>query len=138
MHDSPHLGNPCITDVFHQIHLHGHDFAILQQSNKPYWDPLVVLNKKNPPRRDVALLPANGYLILAFKADNPGTWLMHCHIAWHASSGLALQILEREGDIEISDDSMEKINRTCYNWDRWYGDINNHWDPTEFQDDSGI
>ena len=74
----------------HPIHLHGHDFAIVAQSSKPYWDSFVVIKQDNPPRRDVALLPANGYLIIAFKSDNPGSWLMHCHIAWHASAGLGM------------------------------------------------
>ena len=53
-------------------------------------------------RRDVALLPAGGYLIIAFPADNPDSWLMHCHIAWHASAGLAVQILERQISITPS------------------------------------
>lgn len=92
----------------------------------------------NPPRRDVALLPANGYLIIAFKADNPGSWLMHCHIAWHASSGLSLQILERESSINISRAGMMEAERVCGNWDAWFGDVGNHWSPDEFQDDSGI
>lgn len=29
------------------------------------------LNLSNPPRRDVAILPDSGYLVLAFKTDNP-------------------------------------------------------------------
>lgn len=28
--------------------------------------------------------------------NNPGTWLMHCHIAYYASFGLAMQIMERQ------------------------------------------
>jgi hypothetical protein len=36
--------------------------------------------------------------MIAFKADNPGNWLMHCHIAAHASFGLGAQILERQAD----------------------------------------
>src|SRR6266576_2536225 len=54
-----------------QIHLHSHDFALLAQSNETYnaLNPLV-LNSNNPPRRDVALLPAGGYLVTAFKAGN--------------------------------------------------------------------
>lgn len=121
-----------------QIHLHGHDFAILAQSDTPYWDPTVRLNLNNPPRRDVALLPANGYLILAFKSDNPGSWLLHCHIAWHASSGLALQILEREPDINVTGASMKAINQTCETWKEWYGNTSHWFNPMEFQDDSGI
>lgn len=98
----------------------------------------------NPPRRDVALLPLGGYLVIAFKADNPGSWLIHCHIAWHASSGLALQVLERDpartGDANIAINNMSEINRVCLNWKRWVADEANWWDPKafEFQDDSGI
>ncbi|OCK94740.1 uncharacterized protein K441DRAFT_109530 [Cenococcum geophilum 1.58] len=64
-----------------QIHLDSHDFASLAQSNETYnaLNPLV-LNSNNPPRRDVALLPAGGYLVIAFKADNPGLAyaMSHC------------------------------------------------------------
>ena len=42
------------------------------------------------------LLPTNGYVVIAFKTDKPGIWLVHCHIAYHASMGLELQILERQ------------------------------------------
>lgn len=73
----------------HPIHLHGHDFAVLAQSNSTYnesSDPLE-FNLANPPRRDVVFLPSDGFVALAFKPDNPGVWLVHCHIAWHASSG---------------------------------------------------
>ena len=62
----------------HPIHLHGHDFAILQQSTEKYQIGGLKLNLENPPRRDVAFMPGNGFLVLAFKADNPGAWLMHC------------------------------------------------------------
>ena len=95
----------------------------------------------NPPRRDVALLPAGGYLIIAFKADNPGSWLLHCHIAWHASSGLGLQILEREKDINgtLTPDRRAETKRVCQEWDKWYNNTDNYWDPNHaFQDDSGI
>ena len=95
----------------------------------------------NPPRRDVALLPAGGYLIIAFKADNPGSWLLHCHIAWHASSGLALQILERENDINatLNEDWKKETKRVCHEWNKWYNNKTNWFDPNHFfQDDSGI
>ena len=124
-----------------EIHLHGHDFALLAQSETPYWNGLVNLNRKNPPRRDVALLPSNGYLIIAFKSDNPGAWLLHCHIAWHASSGLALQMLERETAISIPEERMAETKRVCENWDKWFNDTSNYWDPKHpenFQEDSGI
>ena len=47
----------------------------------------------NPTRRDTALLPGGGWLAIAFPTDNPGAWLMHCHIvslflpgSWEAST----------------------------------------------------
>lgn len=62
--------------VPHPIHLHGHDFYILAQAASATYDDSVELNLDNPPRRDVATLPASGYLVIAFYTDNPGTWLV--------------------------------------------------------------
>ena len=129
--------------VAHPIHLHGHDFALLAQSNQTYPGTLdkVRLKTVNPPRRDVVLLPEGGYIVIAFKADNPGTWLVHCHIAWHASSGLAFQILENKGLIRIDPKTRAAMDRTCKKWNAWWDNIDNHWNnktASEFQDDSGI
>lgn len=125
----------------HPIHLHGHDFAILKQSETPFPGSPVNLTLNNPPRRDVALLPAGGYIIIAFKSDNPGAWLLHCHIAWHASSGLALQILERQDEVVINPENFKETERVCRNWKRWFADTGNFWKPGDveaFQEDSGI
>ena len=71
----------------HPIHLHGHDFFILAQGLGNYTDA-TPLNLNNPPRRDVAVMPADpvnnasGFLVVAFETNNPGVWLMHCHIGW--------------------------------------------------------
>ncbi|KAL8747014.1 MAG: hypothetical protein Q9190_001054 [Brigantiaea leucoxantha] len=103
-----------------------------------------VFTYNNPPRRDVALLPANGYVALAFKTDNPGVWLLHCHIAWHVSSGLALQILERQKEILPSIGSLTETERVCKNWNQWYENKKNWYDyqfhpqNPEFQEDSGV
>ncbi|OCL06707.1 laccase-like multicopper oxidase [Glonium stellatum] len=139
----PKPGKGFVT-VAHPIHLHGHDFALLAQSSQPY-NKSVPLNLTyvNPPRRDVALLPAGGYLVIAFKADNPGAWLMHCHIAWHASSGLALQILERQNVVaaQMTPSRLAEVNRVCDNWKLWFNNPENHYNKTDFeafQDDSGI
>jgi len=115
----------------HPIHMHGHDFVILAQNNSA-WDGVTIPknNAINPPRRDVALLYSGGYLALAFKLDNPGIWLLHCHIAWHASSGLALQILERQQDILPSIGSLAATEETCKGWDAM--------NLRFAQDDSGI
>lgn len=51
----------------------GHDFWILASGTGSYSDS-VTLNTANPPRRDVATLPASGYVVIAFYTDNPGAW----------------------------------------------------------------
>ncbi|TVY46600.1 Laccase [Lachnellula occidentalis] len=104
-----------IQTVPHPIHLHGHDFYILAQDTGTYDASTVTLSLTNPPRRDVAMLPAGGYLVIAFKTDNPGAWLMHCHIGWHTSEGFALQIVERYSEIAALID-YDTLNSTCDAW----------------------
>jgi FtsP/CotA-like multicopper oxidase with cupredoxin domain len=60
----------------HPIHLHGHDFYVLAQGSGTYDNSTVTLGLTNPPRRDVAMLPSSGYLVIGFQTDNPGAWLM--------------------------------------------------------------
>jgi FtsP/CotA-like multicopper oxidase with cupredoxin domain len=62
--------------VPHPIHLHGHDFYVLAQGSGTYDSSTVTLGLTNPPRRDVAMLPSSGYLVIGFQTDNPGAWLM--------------------------------------------------------------
>ncbi|CAG8094532.1 unnamed protein product [Penicillium salamii] len=87
----------------HPIHLHGHDFFIVAQGNGSWSTNSQNLRLKYAagtlPKRDTALLPALGHLVLAFRTDNPGAWLMHCHIGWHLDQGFALQFVEREPEI---------------------------------------
>ena len=68
--------------IAHPIHVHGHDFYLLAQETGTFSSD-TALKLNNPPRRDVAMLPANGFLVLAWETDNPGAWLVHCHIGWH-------------------------------------------------------
>jgi len=42
----------------------------------------------NPPRRDATMLPGFGWLSVAFRNDNPGAWLFHCHVAVRLSTYL--------------------------------------------------
>jgi FtsP/CotA-like multicopper oxidase with cupredoxin domain len=104
--------------VPHPIHLHGHDFQILAQGSGAYDSSTTVLTTTNPPRRDVAMLPSAGHLVIAFQADNPGAWLMHCHIGWHTSEGLALQLVERADEIAALID-YNVLNSTCAAWDSY-------------------
>ncbi|KAL7627707.1 hypothetical protein AAE478_001901 [Parahypoxylon ruwenzoriense] len=100
--------------VAHPIHLHGHDFYVLAQGEGSY-DSSVALNTDNPPRRDTAMLPASGHLVLAFETDNPGVWLMHCHIGWHTSQGFGLQFVERYDEIAALLDTTS-LSDGCSTW----------------------
>lgn len=56
----------------HPIHLHGHDFWVIDQGYGTWNNDTSSLDLANAPRRDVAMLPASGFLVIAFKTDNPG------------------------------------------------------------------
>ena len=64
------------------------------------------------------MLPARGWLLIAFKTDNPGAWLMHCHIAWHVSGGLSVDFLERPAELRQRLTTQDKtdFNRVCNEW----------------------
>ncbi|KAL3485117.1 multicopper oxidase-domain-containing protein [Aspergillus germanicus] len=112
-----------VINAWHPFHLHGHDFYLLAKGRGLYNRFTVRLNLRNPPRRDTATMPGGGYIVIAFPSDNPGSWLFHCHIAWHASQGLSLQFIERESEIPgVIDDGYDEFNRTCQAWNA-YADI---------------
>ncbi|KAL4930442.1 oxidoreductase tpcJ [Aspergillus undulatus] len=121
-----------LVNAYHPFHLHGHDFFILAEGRGLY-TPLVKLNHDNPPRRDTATMAGTGYLVIAFESDNPGSWLMHCHIAWHASQNLALQFVERESEIgSLIEPVIGEFEGLCAMWDEY-------WEDSVYrQDDSGI
>jgi len=45
------------------------------------------------------MVPAFCYIVLKVNADNLGTWSFHCHIAWHSSTSLFVDFIERPNDI---------------------------------------
>ncbi|KZL76688.1 multicopper oxidase, partial [Colletotrichum tofieldiae] len=102
----------------HPIHLHGHDFLLLGTGDGGFTSS-ETLNFENPTRRDVAQLPGGGWMVIAFRTDNPGAWLMHCHIAWHVSMGLSVQFLERKDEIAQTMD-LKAIAPTCDAWRKYY------------------
>src|ERR1700724_704296 len=72
------------TAANHPIHLHGHDFVLLDSGTGTFdLTTFSSLNFTNPPRRDVAVMPASGgfgetsggYIVIAFPLNNPGIWV---------------------------------------------------------------
>ncbi|HTO30201.1 MAG TPA: multicopper oxidase family protein [Pararhizobium sp.] len=62
----------------HPIHLHGMTFRILKSNTR------TIL----PPPTDTILLQPDEQAELGLVADNPGDWLLHCHIIEHQKTGM--------------------------------------------------
>jgi FtsP/CotA-like multicopper oxidase with cupredoxin domain len=63
----------------HGMHLHGHHFRVLDALDdgwKAYWLDTVLVQPERTQR-------------IAFVADNPGKWMLHCHMLEHQESGMA-------------------------------------------------
>jgi FtsP/CotA-like multicopper oxidase with cupredoxin domain len=67
------------TAWWHPMHLHGHSFRVLTRDGVPV-----------PHRQwaDTVLIPPKETVDIAFVADNPGDWMLHCHVADHQMSGM--------------------------------------------------
>ena len=102
----------------HPIHLHGHHFWVMGVGQGVYPGPEAVaasgiLNTWNPPLRDTQTLPKFGYIILRFLANNPGTWLLHCHIPYHQIIGQAMAIAEATELVPKAPVGMPKCPSPC-------------------------
>ena len=84
----------------HPMHLHGHHMRVLSRDGvpvrgSPWW--VDTLNVQDGEEYEVA-----------FRADNPGVWMLHCHILDHAAAGLNMHLayegyrtpFEVGGDVE--------------------------------------
>ncbi len=60
----------------HAMHLHGHHFR------------QVLRDGTTGPLRDTLLMDRDESVEIAFVADNPGDWLLHCHMLEHSASGM--------------------------------------------------
>lgn len=74
----------------HAIHLHGHHFRILSRSGLDSAGNSVVsdLGHESQAFRDTVLLARNETVEIALVADNPGKWMLHCHMLEHQASGM--------------------------------------------------
>jgi FtsP/CotA-like multicopper oxidase with cupredoxin domain len=67
------------TAWWHPMHLHGMSFQVLNRNGSPV-----------PHREwaDTVLVPPKETVDIAFVADNPGDWMLHCHVTDHQVSGM--------------------------------------------------
>jgi iron transport multicopper oxidase len=82
----------------HPWHMHGHKFQVLDRPDPNYgrfngtYRP--GYPHKSPVKRDTFMLQDNSWGVIRFRADNPGVWLLHCHIELHTTSGFTVTIIE--------------------------------------------
>lgn len=63
----------------HPIHLHGHSFRVLSRNGRP---------TRHREWQDTVLLAPREQAEIAFVADNPGDWMLHCHVLEHQDAGM--------------------------------------------------
>ncbi|KAJ3682872.1 hypothetical protein LUZ60_013099 [Juncus effusus] len=86
----------------HPMHIHGYQFYVLATGFGNF-DPESDSDKFNlvdPPERNTIGVPVNGWAVVRFVADNPGVWLVHCHIDAHLTWGLAMVLIVGNGEGE--------------------------------------
>lgn len=93
--------------VQHPFHLHGYSYQVVtidqplgpfRGSNGITLDYVKQLDKNNqikrnfdsPPGKDTISVPNNGFVLIRFRASNPGYWLFHCHIIYHQLNGMEM------------------------------------------------
>jgi FtsP/CotA-like multicopper oxidase with cupredoxin domain len=71
------------TSWHHPMHLHGHVFRVMTKDGKAL---------ARQPWADTVLLDPDSRAEIAFVADNPGDWMLHCHVLEHQASGMSAVI----------------------------------------------
>ncbi|ORV75499.1 oxidase [Mycobacterium gastri] len=64
------------TMMYHPMHLHGHTFQVIKPDGSL------------GARKDTVNVLPNQKLNALLLADNPGTWMIHCHNAYHQEAGM--------------------------------------------------
>jgi FtsP/CotA-like multicopper oxidase with cupredoxin domain len=62
----------------HPMHLHGHEFQVVEIDGKRLAGAV----------RDTVLVPPGRRVVVAFDANNPGHWAFHCHLLYHMEAGM--------------------------------------------------
>lgn len=63
----------------HPMHLHGHSFRVITRNGQP---------TRHREWQDTVLMAPEERVEIAFVADNPGDWMLHCHILEHQAAGM--------------------------------------------------
>ena len=72
------------TSTVHPMHLHGHHALVLSRDGQPA--------RGSPWWTDTLDVDAGSRYVVAFRANNPGLWMEHCHNLNHAAAGLTMHV----------------------------------------------
>ena len=67
------------TNMAHPMHLHGHVFEVTAINGKPI---------QAGASRDTILVLPHSTVAIQFDANNPGRWMLHCHMLYHQETGM--------------------------------------------------
>jgi FtsP/CotA-like multicopper oxidase with cupredoxin domain len=71
-------------NIPHSMHLHGHVFTVLAHNGVPL--------SGSPVRQDTVIVRPGESVDVAFAANNPGLWMLHCHITAHDAHGMDMMV----------------------------------------------
>lgn len=77
----------------HPMHLHGHKIQVLQLNGKRV--------TRSPLYQDTVMVLPSTTTKVAFIANNPGVWMLHCHELHHAAGGMAT-VVQYQGSQSVS------------------------------------
>ena len=66
------------TPMPHPMHLHGHEFQVVEIDGTRFAGAV----------RDTVLVLPGRRVVVAFDANNPGLWVLHCHLLYHLEAGM--------------------------------------------------
>jgi FtsP/CotA-like multicopper oxidase with cupredoxin domain len=72
------------TTADHPMHLHGHHMLVLRRDGRP--------STGSPWWTDTLNVAPGERYVVAFRADNPGIWMDHCHDLQHAADGFVMHL----------------------------------------------
>ncbi|KAL9171919.1 hypothetical protein ABFS82_03G011900 [Erythranthe guttata] len=97
-------GTNTVSGIDHPMHLHGQSFYVVGWGFGNFdkdVDPQNY-NLVDPPLQNTIAVPRNGWSAIRFKANNPGVWLMHCHLERHISWGMEMVFITKNGKTQDS------------------------------------
>ena len=93
------------TMMHHPMHLHGHFFRVINGQGD--YSPL----------KHTVDVPPLATQVIEFEANEYNDWFFHCHILYHAKSGMARVVSYEDKELDLD---LKKIRHNLYK-DTWYG-----------------